>query len=63
MNFRISAMLAAVLLVMACGSNEEPAATKVIDPGVAMNEMFEEYANRYLEMNPMQATYLFPCAP
>jgi uncharacterized protein (DUF885 family) len=51
MTFPFSALLAAVLLVAACGSNEEPVAAEVVDPGVALNEMFEEYAdngvNRY----------------
>jgi hypothetical protein len=57
MTFPFSALLAAVLLVAACGSNEEPVAAEVVDPGVALNEMFEEYADRYLEMNPVQATF------
>jgi ABC-type glycerol-3-phosphate transport system substrate-binding protein len=58
MNLRISAILAAVLLVSACGSNEEPAATETADASVVLNEMFAEYADRYLEMNPLQATFI-----
>jgi uncharacterized protein (DUF885 family) len=58
MNFRISAVSAAALLLVACGGNEEPVATEAVDPGIALNEMFEEYANRYLEMNPVQATFI-----
>src|SRR5210317_2615636 len=58
MNFRLSVLSAAVLFVAACGSNEEPVATEAVDPGVAMNAMFEEYVDRYLEMNPVRATFI-----
>ena len=58
MNFRLSVLLAAVLFVAACDRSAEPVATEAVDPGVALKEMFDEFTNRYLEMNPVQATFI-----
>lgn len=58
MNRFSAAFLAAVLLMTAC-SNEQPPAepqTEAADPTVALNELFDEFFERGLELNPMRAT-------
>ncbi len=53
-----TAVLAAVLLVAACGGSEEPAVTDPIDAGIAMHALFDEHFERNLEMNPLRATFI-----
>ena len=57
MNLRLSAVLAAVCLIAACGS-EEPAATDTIDAGTALHALFDEHFERDLELNPLSATFI-----
>lgn len=54
-----SAMLAAVLVLSACGgeeqvANEEP----VVDASTALHALFDEHFERGLEMNPIRATFI-----
>jgi len=58
MNRFLAAFLAAVLLVTACSSEQPPAEpqTESVDPAVALNELFDEFFERGLELNPMRAT-------
>jgi len=58
MKLRATAVLAAVLLVSACGGNEEPVATEAVDAGVALHALFDEHFERNLEMNPLNATFI-----
>jgi len=58
MKLRATAVLAAVLLVSACGGNEEPVATEAVDSGVALHALFDEHFERNLEMNPLNATFI-----
>ncbi len=53
-----TAVLAAVLLLAACGGNEDPATTETVDAGGALNALFDEHFERSLEMNPMRATFI-----
>jgi len=53
-----TAVLAAVLLLAACGGNEDPATTETVDAGGALNALFDEQFERNLEMNPLSATFI-----
>ncbi len=53
-----TAVLAAILLLAACGGNEDPATTETVDAGVALHEMFDEHFERNLELNPLSATFI-----
>jgi uncharacterized protein (DUF885 family) len=60
MKLKISAFLAVVVLLTACGSKQEPVVDEqvdAVDATVVMTELFEEYAERYVEMNPISATF------
>jgi len=58
MNRFSAAFLVAVLLVTACSSEQPPAEpqAEAADPAVALNELFDEFFERGLELNPMRAT-------
>ena len=58
MKHLIAAMLAALILVAACGESTEPAATAApkLSPTTALHALFDEYFERDLEMNPLSAT-------
>ena len=58
MKLRATAVLAAVILLSACGGNDEPAETEVIDAGTALHALFDEHFERNLEMNPLSATFI-----
>ena len=55
-----AAILAAGLLVAACGGSQDQTTTVVeeIDTGAALSALFEEHFQRGLELNPMGATYI-----
>ena len=55
-----SVVLAAILLVAACGGPQDRAATKQTeaDPSATLNALFDEYFERNLEMNPLTATFI-----
>ena len=57
MKLRLSAVLAAVCLVAACGS-EEPAVIDTVDGGTALHALFDEHFERNLELNPLRATFI-----
>ncbi len=53
-----AAVLAAALLIAACG-NEQPASepqAEVADPTETLHTLFDEFFERGLELNPMRAT-------
>jgi len=58
MNRFSAAVLAAVLLVAACSSDQPPAEpqAEIADAAAALNELFDDYFERGLELNPLQAT-------
>jgi uncharacterized protein (DUF885 family) len=58
MNLRLSAALAAVSLIAACGGNDEPAVTETVDAGTALHALFDEHFERNLELNPLSATFI-----
>jgi uncharacterized protein (DUF885 family) len=52
---------AALLVLAACGSKEEPAApvqAEVVDAGAALHALFDEHFERELELNPLRATFI-----
>ena len=53
-----TAVLAAALLLAACGGNEDPATTETVDAGTALHALFDEQFERNLEMNPLSATFI-----
>ena len=53
-----SAALAVLFLVAACGGNEEPTATDVVEPSDALSALFDEHFERNLELNPVSATFI-----
>jgi len=53
-----TAVLAAVLLLAACGGNEDPATAETADAGVELHALFDEHFERNLEMNPVRATFI-----
>lgn len=58
MKNSLAALLAALILVVACGDSNEPAATAApgISPATALHALFEEHFERDLELNPLSAT-------
>src|SRR5210317_1620592 len=58
MNLRLSAALAAVSLIAACGGDNEPATTETVDAGTALHALFDEHFERDLELNPLSATFI-----
>jgi len=53
-----TAVLAAVLLLAACGGSEDPATTETVDAGSQLHALFDEHFERNLELNPMRATFV-----
>jgi len=53
-----TAVLAAVLLLAACGGSEDPATTETADAGSQLHALFDEHFERNLELNPMRATFV-----
>ena len=51
-------LVAACLLIAACGENRQPAATDPapVDAAAALSSLFDEYFERSLELNPISAT-------
>jgi uncharacterized protein (DUF885 family) len=60
MRNSFAAMLAALLLVAACGESRDSATTDTVavDAGVALHALFDEHFERDLEMNPLSATFI-----
>lgn len=60
MKLSALAVLAAVLLVAACGGAEDRAASEqtLADPSATLHALFDEYFERNLEMNPIAATFI-----
>jgi len=58
MRNSISAVLAAGLLVIACGSEQVPVDSQAesADAATTLNEVFDEFFERELALNPLQAT-------
>jgi uncharacterized protein (DUF885 family) len=59
MNNLVAAMLAALLLVAACGDSSQPVVTEApeIDATDALHALFEDQFERNLELNPVTATF------
>jgi uncharacterized protein (DUF885 family) len=57
---RISAPLAALLLMSACGESPQPVATQATENTAAetLHVLFDEHFERNLELNPMSATFI-----
>ena len=53
-----TSVLAAVLLLAACGGSEGPATTETVDAGAQLHALFDEHFERNLELNPMRATFV-----
>jgi uncharacterized protein (DUF885 family) len=53
-----TSVLAAVLLLAACGGSEGPATTETVDAGAQLHTLFDEHFERNLELNPMRATFV-----
>lgn len=60
MKLLTSAVLAAVLLVAACGGPQDQAASEQTQatPSATLDALFDEYFERNLEMNPISATFI-----
>ena len=58
MKLTQTAVLAAILLLAACGGNEDAATTETVDAGVQLHALFDEHFERDLEMNPLRATFI-----
>ena len=58
MNRFQAALIAATFLVAACSSDQPPSEpqAEVVDATTALNELFDEYFERGLELNPVRAT-------
>jgi len=58
MNRFQAALIAATFLVAACSSDQPPSEpqAEVVDATTALNELFDEYFERGLELNPIRAT-------
>ncbi len=59
MTLRLSAVIAAFLLLAACGDAPETPATEqaaAADPAAELEALFEEFFERNLELNPVRAT-------
>lgn len=53
-----AALLAAVLVVAACGESRKEVTTEVVDAGATLHAMFDEHFERNLELNPLSATFI-----
>jgi uncharacterized protein (DUF885 family) len=51
-------VLAAGLVLAACGTKEEPAPEPVVDAGAQLHALFDEHFERELEMNPVRASFI-----
>lgn len=60
MKNSVAALLAVLVIVVACGESQDVAATDAvaIDAGVALHALFDEHFERDLEMNPLNATFI-----
>ena len=61
MNPRIATTMIAAVLLMACGSKDEPPVVEkatAVDAGEALHALFDEHFERSLEMNPLRATFI-----
>ena len=60
MNRFQAALIAATFLFAACSSDHPPSEpqTEVVDAATALNELFDEYFERGLELNPVRATVI-----
>lgn len=60
MKFSGTAVLAAVLLVAACGGKEDPVAVEEpsVDASAQLHALFDEHFERNLELNPLSATFI-----
>ncbi|MBT8111817.1 MAG: DUF885 domain-containing protein [Gammaproteobacteria bacterium] len=60
MKLLTSAVLAAVLLVAACGGPQDKTASEQtpVDSSATLHALFDEYFERNLEMNPLSATFI-----
>ena len=60
MNRFQAALIAATFLVAACSSDQPPSEpqAEVVDATTALNELFDEYFERGLELNPVRATVI-----
>jgi len=60
MRLLTSVVLAAVLLVAACGGPQDRAAIEQAqaDPSATLHALFDEYFERNLELNPISATFI-----
>ena len=57
MKSLLVAMLAAMLLITACGGGQQEAATeKTVDASAQLAALFDDYFERNLELNPLSAT-------
>ena len=57
MKSSLAAMLAAMLLITACGGGQQDAATEeTADASAQLTALFDEYFERNLELNPLSAT-------
>ena len=57
MKSSLAAMLAATLLITACGEGQQEAADEdTVDASVQLATLFDEYFERNLELNPLSAT-------
>ena len=54
----VAAILAAALLIAACGESKEEAPAEVVDAGAALHALFDEHFERDLELNPLSATFI-----
>jgi len=60
MKNSVAALLAVLVVVVACGESREKSASDAvaIDAGVALHTLFDEHFERDLEMNPLDATFI-----
>jgi len=60
MKNSVAALLAVLVVVVACGESREKSATDAvaIDAGVVLHALFDEHFERDLEMNPLDATFI-----
>ncbi|MDH5620597.1 MAG: DUF885 domain-containing protein [Gammaproteobacteria bacterium] len=60
MNKSVAALLAVLVVVVACGESQDKGATDTvaIDAGEALHALFDEHFERDLEMNPLNATFI-----
>ena len=59
MNLRLLAVLAATLMLAACGGRDEAAVeVEQVDAAATLHALFDEHFERQLEMNPLQATFI-----